>query len=1059
MKKTRILAGLLCIMMMACSIPVIQVSAAGVNDDALMTAIGEVMGYTTPAPAVDNVNWKAVNMDYSNGFATTAAMTVSDGVVYDENGINFPAGAAKTWTYTEQVSGMSHGGWSPLCVSYNYTFRFKLDSDGQLENYAPRIWGVDNVGVDFTATPEGIEFLSNGNPVHNPDRSPIDYVPGTDWNDVLVKYIGSENGQSPNIRMGYEIWMKKSSEASFVKLGAGASFSPGPEWANTGLTFTGNGAHVKFAVSAAEKVETPTPGPGTDPTPTPTPTPGELATPESVAASNRTIWLDEDFSGSSIDSKWDLLYGMEHDKENDYLTVNESTGLSEAYYSLEGIPLGLNWTTRFKLKLNAGKPGASTGIFADGKDRFYWGITPAENKITAQGPGTANGVVTLEEQWYEFLFRFHEINGGKGVSVYRRLEGETTWTPIYTGYKFVDSINNNGAPPSWRFLTTGFTIDDVQIYQGAYAKLDEPTINGTDVSVTGVFDNSDPGMDEKRNVTLVAVVYDKTYGHVVSVDKETITVNNGVKENINKTFQFAELDTTKHEVVVMAWDAVENGIPLAPAVGSTKAYVEAVNPEDGQEPAVQTTVSYNKVDISGYLGLANGILTASLVKDGVVYGAIQETANKSGMISTSLSVDPDAPSGDYILRVQYGNNVASEATVSLTCNDAVPSAGISNSTDLENFINTYGDFASKEILQINGILPYLYGQFSKIVKPSDYQDIYSLQPVLDIAAKKGKAELELVTKMNHAVLNKAWSDIEDLITITYADLLGLSSNAVSDIQNTKDMFLRMSGGYTWATDILNDFNVAHTAQKEAESLGGTIVGGFVSGGMTGGAAGGAGGGGGFVSSNTTEDFSVESGIIPESVTGFDPASGTEFNDLGSVLWAKDSIRALQLEGIISGDGNGGFAPERAISREEFLKLAMLAAGISGNEYANMNFADVDSTAWYLPYVATAYEMGIVKGISETEFGIGQQITRADMAVILKRILDAINVEVVPVKAAFRFSDGLEIPDYAIDDVAVLCEAELLNGMGDNNFKPMASATRAEAAVAIHRIYQYVGEGR
>ncbi len=1057
MKKARILAGLLGIMMMVCSIPMIQVSAAGVNDDALMTAIGEVMGYTNSAPAADNVNWKAVNMDFSNNFTSTSAMTVSDGITYDGNGINFPSGEAKSWTYTEQVVGMNHGGWSPLSVSYNYTFRFKLDEGGQLKNYAPRIWGTDNVGVDFTATTDKIEFLSNGNPVHNPDRSPIDYVPGTDWNDVLVKYIGSENGQSPNIRLGYEIWMKKSSESSFVKLGAGASFSPGPDWATTGLTFTGHGAHVKYAVSAAEKVEAPDPGPGTDPTPTPTPTPGELANPETVAASNRTIWLDEDFSTGPLNSKWDLLYGMEHDTENGCLKVEESTGLSEAYYSMEGIPLGLNWTTRFKLKLNAGQPGTSTGIFADGKDRFYWGITPAENKITAQGPGTANGIQTLEEQWYEFLFRFHEIDGGKGVSVYRRLEGATAWTPIYSGYKFVDSINNNGAPPSWRFLTTGFSIDNVQIYQGAYAKLDEPVVNGTDVTVTGVFDNSDPGMNEKRQVTLMAVVYDKEHGYTVDSEKETMIVNNGVKEDINKTFSFPDLDTSKHEVAVMAWDAVENGVPLAPAVGAAKTYTEAVNPEDGQTPAVESIVSYNEVKISGYLGQANGRLTASLVKNGEVYAAIQETTNKSGMISTTLGVDPNAPSGDYTLRVQFGNSVATETPVTLTCSDAIPASGIKSAAELETFISNYGDVATKEILSTNGILPYLYGQFSKIVTDDAYNDIYALRPVLEEAAEKGKAELDLITKLNNAVVSKSWADIEELVTVTYPDLIGMPNDALGDINSSKDLFLRMTGGYTWAEDVLADFNLAHTAQKTVEAAG--TMGGVVSGGMTGGAAGGGAGGGGFASSNSNEDFSVETGTIPETETGYDPSAGVEFNDLETVPWAKDSIRALQLEGIISGDGNGGFAPERAVSREEFLKLAMLAAGINGNGTASVNFADVDPNAWYAPNVAAAYELGIVNGISETEFGIGQQITRADMAVMLKRILDATNVEAVPVKAAFRFQDGLEIPDYAIDDVAALCEAELLNGMGDNKFMPMASATRAEAAVAIYRIYNYIGEGR
>ncbi len=1064
MKKTRILAGLLCILMMVCSMPMTHVAAAGVTDDALMTAIGEVMGYTNAAPTVDSVNWKAVNMDFSDNFASTSAMTVSDGITYDGDGINFPTGDLKTWTYTEQVNGMNHGGWSPLCISFNYTFRFKLEEGGELKNFAPRIWGTDNVGVDFTATPDKIVFLSQGNPVHNPDRTPISYVPGTEWNDVLVKYIASENGQSPNIRMGYEIWMKKSSDASFEKLGAGASFSPGPLWSETGLTFTGQGAHVKLAVTAAEKVDTPDPDPGTgtQPTPTPTPTPGELATAEAVAASNRTIWLDDDFSESTLNGNWNLLLGMEHDTENDCLSTGEPLGMVEAYYSLEGLPLGKNWTTRYKLKVNSADTTGFLCIIADGKDRFYCNVYPDQNKVSAQGPGTANGVTTLKDQWYEYMFRFHEIDGGKGVSLYRRLEGVSSWTPIYSGYKYVDSVNNSGSPPSLRILgsaTSDYVIDDVKIYQGVYAKLDEPVIDGTNVTVTGVFDNSDPGMDTKRQVTLMAVVYDKELGYVVDTEKETIVVNNGVNANLNKTFNFLGFDPETQEVAVMAWDDVSNGISLADAVGAAKAYTEAVNPEDDQEPAVETVASYNEVNISGYLGQAYGRITASLVKDDQVYAAMQETANKSGMISTKLGVKPDAPSGEYTLRIQYGNDVASETKVNLTCNDVIPSAGINDADGLRDFIENYGDDAAKELLQKEGILPYFYGQFSKIVNESDYEDVYALRPVLERAAEQGNAELDLVTKVNAAVKTNAWADIEELVMVTYADLIGVSDNALNDIRSSKELFLRMTGNYTWAEDVLNDFDLAHKAQKAAEANSGANAGGVVSGGATGGAGG---GGGGFVSSkpsNTNEDFSVESGSIQKVETEDVSSFGVEFNDLASVPWAKDSIRALQLEGIISGNGDGTFGPDRAISREEFLKLAMLAAGIQGDGSAVLNFADVDMTAWYAPFVAKAYEMGIVNGISETEFGIGQQITRADMTVMLKRILDAVDIEAVPVKAAFRFNDGLDIPDYAMNDVAALCEAELLNGMGDNMFMPMASATRAEAAVAINRIYNYMKEGR
>ncbi len=257
MKKTRVLAALLCVMMLVCVFPVIQVSAVGVNDADLLEAIGKVMGYGYAVSAQNNSTWAVANMDFGNGFTQPDTVTAEEGITYDENGIKFPAGSAedigKTWTYFEVVNEniyTNNRGWSPLCAYRHYSFRFKLDEGGQLENYATRTWGTDNIGVDFTATPEKIEFLSNGVVVNNPDKTPVDYAPGTEWNDVLVKHIINSDG-SLTLKLGYEIWMKKASESEFTMLGAGASFTSNvADWATEGLKFVGKGASVKHVVTA-----------------------------------------------------------------------------------------------------------------------------------------------------------------------------------------------------------------------------------------------------------------------------------------------------------------------------------------------------------------------------------------------------------------------------------------------------------------------------------------------------------------------------------------------------------------------------------------------------------------------------------------------------------------------------------------------------------------------------------------------------------------------------------------------------------------------------------------
>ena len=193
-------------------------------------------------------------------------------------------------------------------------------------------------------------------------------------------------------------------------------------------------------------------------------------------------------------------------------------------------------------------------------------------------------------------------------------------------------------------------------------------------------------------------------------------------------------------------------------------------------------------------------------------------------------------------------------------------------------------------------------------------------------------------------------------------------------------------------------------------------------------------------------------IAPDGKDG----SGAEtFADLEGVSWAEESINRMSQMGFVSGDGDGAFAPNRAVSREEFLKIVMHAAGLEIAVGDGVEFVDTDINAWYYPYVASAYRAGIVKGISEERFGIGESITRADMAVMLCRALAAVGAELPPKKAAFVFADFSQIPDYAAESIDRLCEASLMQGIGNQNFAPMASATRAEAAVAVYRVYQYL----
>ena len=107
-----------------------------------------------------------------------------------------------------------------------------------------------------------------------------------------------------------------------------------------------------------------------------------------------------------------------------------------------------------------------------------------------------------------------------------------------------------------------------------------------------------------------------------------------------------------------------------------------------------------------------------------------------------------------------------------------------------------------------------------------------------------------------------------------------------------------------------------------------------------------------------------------------------------------------------------------MTREQFVKLIASAFSLTSSTDAPLPFTDVASQEWYAPYVRAAYEAEIVSGVSATEFGIGQSITREQMATMLYRACQKKGISFAGGEPA-AFTDAAEIQPYAADAVAAM----------------------------------------
>lgn len=219
-------------------------------------------------------------------------------------------------------------------------------------------------------------------------------------------------------------------------------------------------------------------------------------------------------------------------------------------------------------------------------------------------------------------------------------------------------------------------------------------------------------------------------------------------------------------------------------------------------------------------------------------------------------------------------------------------------------------------------------------------------------------------------------------------------------------------------------------------------------GSSGGGSGGGYGGGGGSSSKKPSEPEVKGPTVAIETGKDEVKENVAFADLTESHWAYANIQFLAKLGVFSGDDMGNFNPDKAVKREEFVKILVEAFDLAGT--TNTAFSDVAGGAWYENYIGIAVANGIINGKGDGSFGIGQVVTREDMCVMIARVLGMGE----GTDTTVTFTDTDAIAPYAQDSVGYLSLLGMVNGMPDGSFQPKVSCTRAQVARVISDIINY-----
>ncbi|MFS1517105.1 S-layer homology domain-containing protein [Bacillus sp. SCS-151] len=183
-----------------------------------------------------------------------------------------------------------------------------------------------------------------------------------------------------------------------------------------------------------------------------------------------------------------------------------------------------------------------------------------------------------------------------------------------------------------------------------------------------------------------------------------------------------------------------------------------------------------------------------------------------------------------------------------------------------------------------------------------------------------------------------------------------------------------------------------------------------------------------------------------------------FADIVGWDWAKDQIEVLASRAIIKGKSTNEYAPGDNLTRAQFAVLIVRALNIPTEEYKG-TFSDIpESLTWSALEIEAAQRAGIVTGRADGTYGPNENITREQMATMIIRAVNYKQPSLLEgVSTELTFTDAHMIEAYAKDSVAIAAKLGILKGKEDGTFAPKDSATRAQAAVLLYNLLTKLGE--
>ena len=184
-------------------------------------------------------------------------------------------------------------------------------------------------------------------------------------------------------------------------------------------------------------------------------------------------------------------------------------------------------------------------------------------------------------------------------------------------------------------------------------------------------------------------------------------------------------------------------------------------------------------------------------------------------------------------------------------------------------------------------------------------------------------------------------------------------------------------------------------------------------------------------------------------------SSTYFNDMGSYSDAqRAAVDFLRENGITSGISATQYGPEQSITRGDFAVMVHKAFGLSSSGTSNA-FNDVPSGAYYAQAVSALHALGIVSGIGDGSYAPQGTLSRQDAVCMVQRAMrvSGWNAGDGYASVLSGYSDSGNVSSYAQGAMANAIQVGWLP-THSGRLDPRAPLTRVDMAEMLHRVLTY-----